>query len=327
MHSSKKWLQMSIVVLVFFSLSTGEVISQIQSDGTGRITGKVTEYGSEKPIKNAKVKYKYASQSNYESGTYTNDKGTFLTNVLRTNAVVKLIISAKGYVEEYEEAIVTNGMYEINISLKERRVVPERLKFERRDFKIHYGDTEEIFKLLQPTLNSGSHPSYSKKLRTISINARPPELERIEMLILQYDMPLKQIWLEVTLIQATGNGDSKPQYPKEIAGVVKKLRSLFKFGKYTIIGRADAMGLEGSKVSISSSNNEQRSRFSMDTVLGYNDDIIRLENLRVMVIYPQQSELATTANVKNGETVILGASGGDAQEGSLITVVKAKVMN
>jgi|GEM_PF-4816416 len=41
---------------------------------------------------------------------------------------------------------------------------------------------------------------------------------------------------------------------------------------------------------------------------------------------PQRSDLNTSVNIKNGETLMLGASRGDLQKGSLITVVTARVV-
>ena len=199
---------------------------------------------------------------------------------------------------------------------------------ERKDFKIHYRKPMEIFRMIQPYLDKVKNkPVVSTEFKTLSVSGTAEELKKIASLIQKYDTPLKQIWLEVILIQATGNGGNKPEYSKEIEPIVKKLKSLFRFGKYSVVGRTYAIGLEGSDLKFSSGNTgSSRYFFTGQAHLGYTDGFITLDNFNISVMGPTQSGLSTSVNIANGSTVILGASHGNLQEGALITVVTAKVV-
>jgi hypothetical protein len=315
---------LSVVLLT--ALISAPCFSQV---GVSSIKGYVTEFGLTKPIKGAKIKYKPADSNDYTWGVTTDEKGYFTTpNRFPDGMIVKLVVSAEGYQQEYEE-VITNEReaVEVNVSLKKSSETG--MKLIRKDFVIQHRDPVEIFKLVEPYVSRTLRPVFSEKLRTISVQGTPEQIALINEMIQNYDTPLKQIWLEVFLIQASGDGKSPHEYPKEIKDIVNKMQTLFKFEKYEIVGRADAMGLEGTQLTFGTLQRVEKEfeySFNAEAKLGYSNGIIRLENLRVIVMEPIRSSLSTSVNIQNGETLILGASRGDAQKGSLITVVTAKVM-
>jgi hypothetical protein len=139
--------------------------------------------------------------------------------------------------------------------------------------------------------------------------------------------PARQVWIEMLLIEASGSGGDQPEYPDEIKPVVDNLTPLFKFNRYRIIGRADAMGMEGSTI-IFSSNSGEDSDGSFESVaeIGFGNGFVRLTQLSVHVQKPAHRSINTTLNLPEGEMVILGASRGEAAKGSLISVVSARFM-
>ncbi len=129
------------------------------------------------------------------------------------------------------------------------------------------------------------------------------------------------------ILRASKNGDEKQKYSKDIEKIVKKLKSLFKFEKYQVAGKVDGLGLEGSPVRFESAATLPfLGQIGVQTTIGYADEIIKLNDLSVRTSSKQGNILATTVNIGNGETVILGASGGDQSQGTLITVITAKVI-
>ncbi|OVE78604.1 hypothetical protein BVY01_04960, partial [bacterium I07] len=292
--------------------------------GIGRIKGKVVSAATAKAINRCKVLYKLASQDTYNRGITTDEQGHFITAALTQGSVIELLVSAEGFEFYREHFIIDGGTQSIpEIGLEKK---PVREKYERMVFRIHHRDPQEIFQLIQPFVK-GLNIGFSPELKAISFYGPPSKGMELDMMIQEYDRPLQQIWLEIVLIQASGNGGGKPEYPAEIEPIVDKLQSLFKFGRYTIVGRLDAMGMENSTINVASPQGENnKSYFNFSTRLAFNEGIIRLEGLHIQVSYPMKSELATTANVVNGKTVILGASRGDAMDGSLITVLTAKLM-
>jgi hypothetical protein len=326
-HQHKERMIIGLVLMISILISA---LSSAQV-GESSIKGHVTEFGSIKPIKGAKIKYKLADSEDYKWGMITNEDGYFSTpNRFPDGMILKLVVSAKGYQQEYEEVITNEkNAVEINISLKKSS--NSQMEFVKKDFTIQYREPREIYQLIEPYVSRTLRHAFSEQLRTISVEGTPEQLMLIDEVIQKYDTPLKQIWLEVSLIQATGNGKSKPEYPKELKNIVSKLQNLFKFGKYEIVGRSEAMGLEGSHIKFGTKRHQSKEGrvyiFEASSEIGYSNNIIRLENLSVFVVQPISNQLSTSINIKNGDTVILGSSRGGSQEGAIITVVTAKVMN
>jgi hypothetical protein len=146
----------------------------------------------------------------------------------------------------------------------------------------------------------------------------------------------RQVWIKVLLIEAAGEGGDDPEYPEEIEPVVDELKSLFKFKYYRVIGRAEAMGMEGSAMAFESDPGDGDSPFEVMADLGFGDGYIRLTQLSVHVRSPRKNpasastwdtgstrSISTTLNLPEGEMVILGASRGQASKGSLILAISA----
>jgi hypothetical protein len=198
-------------------------------------------------------------------------------------------------------------------------------QWEVREYRVLHRSTTEIFRLIQPYCEG--EVGLSESLGTITVSGTPARLDRIAEVIAQYDTPLAQIWVEVILVMATGSGKETPVYPDELAEVVDKLAPLFKFDEYRIVGRANAMGLEGAELALSSEPvDETDAAFQVRGVLGMAGEYIKLQDLTILVEKPTMKRIATSVNVRDGELVILGASRGNALEGSLITLVTAKVL-
>ncbi len=169
---------------------------------------------------------------------------------------------------------------------------------------------------------------------TITATGYPDDLAKLDSLIRQFDTPPKQIWLEVKFIRALEDENRKAYFSPQIAGIAKKLSSLFRFRQYILVGRANALGLEDEELKLETTSPDTAvSEFKISTVPHYQNGVIRLEDLSIQFWWRPQSfmkspdtSLETTLNLKNGETVILGASQGSQKRGAIIGVVTAKVV-
>lgn len=138
----------------------------------------------------------------------------------------------------------------------------------------------------------------------------------------------RQIWIEMWLIEASGQNGAKAEYPEEIEPVVENLKPLFRFNRYRIIGRADVMGMEGSTLVFQSDpGRSSEGRFEAAATIGFGNGFIKLPELSVHVQEPQHKAINTSLNIPDGEMVILGASSGAAIDGSLISVIRARFLD
>ncbi len=134
----------------------------------------------------------------------------------------------------------------------------------------------------------------------------------------------RQIWIKAWLVEASRKGNGPTDYPEEIESVVKNLKPLFRFNRYRIIGRAEAMGMEGSEMVFESQpERESEGSFMVAAEIGFGNGYIALPTLSVHVVEPMHRSINTTLNIPDGEMVILGASRGEASKGSLIVVISA----
>ncbi len=195
----------------------------------------------------------------------------------------------------------------------------------QREFMIRHRAIEEIYAAIMPYCTGDVIVSELKN--SITVREKAETMSLIGEMIRQYDVPPKQIWLEVILVLASGEGDDAPEFPAELAAVVDELGSLFRFTDYRIVGRANSMAMEGASMAISTDERDS-SEYQFEAAchnIGYVDEIVRLENLSVAIQKPIARFITANVNVRDGDIAILGASQGDPRHGSLITVVTARV--
>lgn len=290
------------------------------------IQGKAIDKNTKKALSNVKVIFFHMNDKNLKFATMTDEKGKFLLqNVCEkggypVGSVIRVVaIPKEPYLQNDFEIIVGDNSNEV-LEL----VIPPKMV--SQTFQIHHRNPIDIFEMLRA--NGFVNISIVENLRTITINNYPEKIAEAARLIDQYDQPLKTIRIEVKLLEASKNGRSQPDIPDEIKPILEKLNSLFKFGHYEIVGRADAMGIEGATLAFSTPRHEDmESFFHVATRLDLAGDIIKLQDLKVEIRMPSESNLVTSVNIRNGETLILGASKGDPQKRSLITVVTAKILD
>lgn len=321
MNNKKRLLRIFLIGIILSITIPNLIFAQLI------IKGKVTDINTKKPIAGADIQL-----LKWDKGALTEANGRYEIKLpleeISENDLILVRVSGKNYNLTQEHIYYKDNPTIINFALKkkENQDSNERIT---EIYKIRYRDPEEIFQIITPFLNTSKwvKTTVSSKLKTITVKDTKIIHYKIAKVIRQYDVPLKKVWLEVMILRASQNGNEKQKYPKNIDKIVKKLQSLFKFEKYQVAGSVDGLGLEGSPVRFESAATLPfLGQIRVHTTIGYADEVIKLNNLSVSTSSKQGNILATTVNIGNGETIILGASRGDQSQGSLITVITAKVI-
>ena len=317
------WMR-SITVIVLLACCSVHCYAQTS---IYTLKGKVSDYETGKPIQGAKIIFTSSEkQAGTTFGTRSDKEGAFVCTRRNIPAGTVFVMRAyaDGYMPESDEIITDKNETPVYIALK-KRTDPSKLKKEYRNYKIRHRSPSQIAVLLRPYVNL---PTVSEKLGLITAYGTSDELDKAEGIISEFDVPFKQIWLQVVLIEAFKNGSEKAAYPEDIKTYVSKLEKLFKFTSYSVSGRAEARGREDAVVQFSSNavfrSSTIKTKFYVHTKLGYSGGIIHAENLRISDDEDIFS-FSTSMNIKDGDTVILGATGNADGKYAVIAVIKARV--
>lgn len=318
------------IILIVFLCAALALQASAQTEAQPQLAppvlkGRVTDADTKAPIKAARV---IAGQM----GATTGENGAYVLRLdqLRFGGVFSVKVVADGYEENWIRDVIANAGQTtiLNISLAKKQFK------QRRTFSIKYRKPTELARAVSTILQGTQGISASNDLMTITLTDFPPALAEADSLIRILDVPLKKIWLEVLFIRAV-NDDARASFiSQEIGNVAKQLRALFKFRQYYLAGKAVAMGVENEELQIeTSSKDTTMSSFLVSTVPRYTSGTIKLEDMRLQFWWKPRpfmkspdTDLRTTINLKDGETVILGASQGDESQGAMISVVTARVV-
>ncbi len=302
--------------------------SQAQ-EANGTLTGRVLHYNTEKGIPGILISYRYENEIVTKDAVKTNEKGLFTIPNLTPNRIVLLFINDPSYEQKMIRNIAEMGNNApVTITLKDRATAEAeyRSQLELRQFTLEYKRAEDIYELIEPFLIP-EKSKVSQRLNAITVMASPDNMEEIESIILEQDSPPKQVWVEVLLIEASNKETAKGGTSEEIKPVVDKLKGLFKYKTYTVIGRAEGMGMENSSLQFGTPDgSDSATLFRVQSGIVLTGQVVQLQQLGIEVVKPLHNQIKTSINIKNGETLILGASRNDAADNALITVVKAKIL-
>lgn len=303
-------MMLVIFAVVLFMTMSGSVLASVD------IRGVVEDQDTGKPIAGVKIKYKHAVEGAFRHGTITDEDGRFKMVHTMGTGIMELLLEAEGYDFKKEELFLDAiDIKKVRIKLKKAKITVEHSVF------LEYKDAHKIGKLLQQRMaESIKHrPVGDSELR---ITGDMESVQRAEELIREFDRPARKIMLQVKLITANGGQRKKVEYDPKVKNILKQLTSLFKYNYYWVVGQAEMTGLENEPLRIM--NESQMSAFTVKTHLKVQKDIIKLERLQINVAKPGRAEIMTTVNIRDGETVILGASGGQHEGEALITALTAK---
>ena len=169
---------------------------------------------------------------------------------------------------------------------------------------------------------------FSPELNAITLLGTAEQNKVAEAIIAQFDTPRRQAEFLIRVIEAT----SSPQAPNDAADLVPaELKSLVKYQRYGLLDSAVVRGMEAERPHIALGGN-------MDGHLRFDVRESALE-LALSITGPpsvvmdkgtqttsRYNVLDTTATMKSGETVVLGASKMRGGNNALIVLVTAKLL-
>ncbi len=205
-------------------------------------------------------------------------------------------------------------------------------QLDTQTFELKYLDAQTAASLIEPYVyfdretnpgtvsTAGNMASY-----LITVRETPDNLAKITRVLEEYDQPAPMVQLHFQLIEADGSDTTDPA----IENVESALRQLFRFRGYKLVAEAVLSGVSGSSMRQLIGSREPgyfRIQTNIRDVRGSGDSgTVRFD---VGLIGPPIWEpvFETTANVRMGQTMVLGSTRPQPGMETLILAVRPEVM-
>ena len=195
--------------------------------------------------------------------------------------------------------------------------------------QVKYRSAEMLNGMLPPF---GISTRVSRELNTITLSSDSAEqLKTIAAIIQQYDSPPRQAEFTVRVIEGTMSA----QGPTDAADVVPaELKSLLRYTRYALRDVAVLRGMEGDWRAVALAGN-MRGRLNFRAVDSQPVQIdvqVEIDGAPTVIktekgeITHTPTALRTSASLKSGETIVLGASKMQGGPNALIVLLTAKLL-
>jgi len=194
-----------------------------------------------------------------------------------------------------------------------------------RTYAVSHLRPHEASALIEPYVygdREGAPGSYSAGEAAITVRETPDNLDKIERVLAEYDVPRSDVRLRFQLIEANGFTDSDPA----IADVEAELRKVFQFRGYRLGGEAVVTATDGSRIEQALAGSD--GFYSVEAIVYWAQaDLIRLENVSLASRGPGGAGLTTTVNIRPGQTLVLGSSSRYDSPNTLLLTVSAEAVD
>jgi len=167
------------------------------------------------------------------------------------------------------------------------------------------------------TDRAGAPGTMSAAAASLTVRETPDNLEKIERVLAEYDVPRPDVRLRFQLIEADGFTESDPA----IAAVEAELRKVFQFRGYRLVGEAVVSATDDSEVQQSLAGGQYQVEAQIHWA---QPGIIRLEEVSLYSADPWQRLLFTTVNVRPGQTLVVGTAAKDKSTATLLLTLVAE---
>ncbi|MBC8180828.1 carboxypeptidase regulatory-like domain-containing protein [candidate division KSB1 bacterium] len=275
------------------------------------VTGTILDEETRKPISGARIIID-------ETGTESDNNGHFIFPMMMPKVyTIKAI--ANGYKTEYFHNLVLSPGPRKNLTLS----LEHKPILESETFFVKHKPTPEIYHLVKPIVSKHGRIK-SGGSNSFTVTDERANLKKIKELVNKYDIPPKQVWLEVRLILASSEKKQSQKMPKELETIAKQLKTLFRYQGYEILDDARVLAYENKECFSLIGEGNFQMKINKLEYQDVNGGLIKLN--RFSLTRGNQNMLATTVNIPNGDTVILGASNVDGGGKALITAVTARIL-
>jgi type II secretory pathway component GspD/PulD (secretin) len=202
-------------------------------------------------------------------------------------------------------------------------------ELDTRTFELQYLDAYTAASLIEPYVygdREGAPGTISTAgdmaSHLITVRETPDNLAKIERVLSEYDQPAPMVQLHFQVIEA--NGNTTPD--SAIAGVESALRRLFRFRGYRLLSEAVLSGVTRSSMTQNLGGEGPVWGIKvniLDVRGGADSGTVRFE---VSLYGPTGEVFETTANVRLGQTMVLGSTKPRASRETLILAVRPEVM-
>ena len=203
-------------------------------------------------------------------------------------------------------------------------------QLETQTFELAFLDAQTAASLIEPYVyfdREGTPGTISTAgdmaSHLITVRETRDNLDKIQRVLSEYDKPAPMVQLHFQLIEANGAVTSDPA----IEDVESALRRLFKFEGYRLLADAMLGGVEGSEVmqGMGGGDRDFQIQAQIRDVRGSdNGGTVRFE-VRLVDAY-MGTIFETTANVRAGQTMVLGSTRPSPQRETLILAVRPEVI-
>jgi hypothetical protein len=195
-------------------------------------------------------------------------------------------------------------------------------------FSVKFKKIDEIASIVNGLLSDKGAITLQPSLKTIVVQDYEKNLRQVEMAIAAYDTPPPSVEISVKLVRASKNPDPPP-VSEEIKNMAH-FSEVLKFNDYSLLDSGVIESEEGQS-SVLTLARDYRLNFLPD-VIQEGNGIIRLKNfqLKKRKIDADGKEsfaplLSVTLNLRNAETLVLGASRFEDSDQALLIILLAKV--
>jgi hypothetical protein len=203
-------------------------------------------------------------------------------------------------------------------------------ELDTRTFELQYLDAYTAASLIEPyvyTDREGAAGTISTAgdmaSHLITVRETPDNLAKIERVLAEYDQPAPMVQLHFQVIEANGS----TARDSAIEGVESALRQLFRFRGYRLLSEAVLSGVAGSSMSQTLGGEVQYFSIRaniLDVRGGADSGTVRFD---VSLSGPPLGQVfETTANVRMGQTMVLGSTRPSQSMETLILAVRPEVM-
>jgi type II secretory pathway component GspD/PulD (secretin) len=195
-------------------------------------------------------------------------------------------------------------------------------------FTIKFKEVNEVALLVNSLLSDKGAVTFQPKLRTLVVQDYETNLRHVEEAITAYDVPPPGVEISLKLVKATKNTQVS-QISEEIKQMAK-LGEVLKFNQYVLLDSSSIQSEEG-EPSVVSLAKEYQLSFVTD-VIQEGKGIIRLKNFQLKKRKKESNGkesfvqlISLTLNLRNAETLVLGASRFEESDQALMVILLAKV--
>jgi len=203
------------------------------------------------------------------------------------------------------------------------RVGPS-VNLDTQTFELQYLDIDAAIGLVDPYVYHDRPESpgrISAARNLLTVRETTDNLEKIARVLLEYDTPPTTVQLRFQVIEANGADYSDPA----IANVESVLRQLFRFEGYRLSAEAVMGGVEGSRVTqVMGDDAQYRLSAYISNVRTSGDSGIVNINVDLQTSWGS-AVFETSANVRIGQTMVLGSTRARPDASTIILTVLPEV--